>query len=158
MELHLIVAHDRNLVIGNDGKLPWHLPEDLKHFKSVTMGSPILMGRGVFEEIGCKPLPGRRNIVLTSRHYNNVEVYASIDEALRKLSDESRVFVIGGGQVYSQMISMCTYMYVTLVHGDFKGDVFFPEYRDDIGTKWRLTRSTPGDKFDLLEYQRITVP
>jgi dihydrofolate reductase len=154
MELVIIVAHDRNLVIGKDGALPWRLPEDLKHFKATTSGFPILMGRGVFEEIGCKPLPGRRNVVLSSGKYDNVEVCATIDEAIEILACEPKVFVIGGGQIYKQMINMCAYMYVTLVHGEFEGDVYFPEYRKDIGSKWILSAEKNGDTFDLLEYKR----
>lgn len=155
MELVLIVAHDHNLVIGNKGKLPWHLPEDLKHFKRVTMGYPILMGRGVFEEIGTKPLPGRRNVVLTSGHYDQVETYSSVTDALEHLSAEEKVFVIGGGQIYRALIDQCSYMYVTLVHGNHEGDVYFPEYRGDIGRVWGLVTRYTTDAFDLLEYKRI---
>lgn len=136
MKLHLIAAHDENLVIGYQGKLPWRLPEDLKHFKAITMGHPILMGRGVFEELGEKPLPGRRNVVLSRKQWDNVESYSSTYDALEALSDESLVFVIGGGQIYSQLIDECEKMYITEIQGTHTGDVFFPEYRDLIGKKW----------------------
>ena len=93
----LIAAHDPNLVIGNNGKLPWRYPEDLKHFKKHTLGNVIIMGRGVFEELGEKPLPGRRNIVLSrTRNYENVESYTSLEEALTNIESEE-VFIIGGG-------------------------------------------------------------
>lgn len=154
-ELVLIVAHDQQLLIGKNGALPWRIPEDLKHFKRITTGYPILMGRGVYEEIGCKPLPNRRNIVLTSRNYDNVEVYRDIPQALKSLSAEPKVFVIGGAQIYRQLIDQCSYMYVTLVQGAYEGDVYFPEYRMDIGTKWGLVSEEKHDSFSFLEYKRI---
>lgn len=153
-ELVLIVAHDRNLLIGNKGALPWHIPEDLKHFKRITTGHPILMGRGVFEEVGCKPLPNRRNVILTSKNFDNVEVYRTIPEALQALSHEARVFVIGGAQIYSQLINECSYMYVTYIHDEYKGDVFFPEYRNEIGSTWELVAEQNQDNYSFLEYKR----
>jgi dihydrofolate reductase len=97
MKLSIIVAHDPNLVIGKDGELPWHFSEDLKFFKKTTMGAPILMGRGVFEELNEKPLPGRENVVLSrSKSYDHVPTFKSIDEALEYLSDREQVFIIGG--------------------------------------------------------------
>lgn len=156
MELVLIAAHDDNLVIGNQGQLPWNIPEDLKHFKKTTMGSPILMGRGVFDEIGRKPLPGRKNVVLTSQSFDNVPCFSKIDEALNYLQNEKRVFVIGGGQIYSALINHCDYMYITEIDGIHEGDVFFPEYRYLIGTEWQeVTRNEmPGYRF--IEYKRIS--
>lgn len=155
MKLHLIAAHDDNLVIGNEGKLPWRLPEDLKHFKSVTMGKPILMGRGVFHEIGFKPLPGRRNVVLSGRSFPEVESYTSIEMALKALSDEEIVFVIGGGEVYKQLIHRCIYMYITHVKGAYTGDVFFPEYRDQINKTWKEVERKTHEGFDFIEYERL---
>lgn len=156
MILHLIAAHDENLVIGKDGKLPWHLPQDLKHFKTVTMGKPILMGRGVFEEIGSKPLPGRRNVVLSSRKWDGIESYSTISEALFALKDEELVFVIGGGQIYKELIHKCTYMYITFVNGVHDGDVYFPEYRDKIGVEWEEVFREANTDFDFIEYKRST--
>lgn len=155
MKLILIAAHDENLVIGFDGKLPWHLPEDLKHFKKVTMGCPILMGRGVYVEIGKKPLPGRRNVVLSSSEWDNVECYKSVDEALRALQNEEKVFLIGGGQIYEQLINKCDYMYITQVKGAHNGDVFFPDYRNDIGKKWQEVGRESHTGFSIVEYRRI---
>jgi dihydrofolate reductase len=154
MMLHLIAAHDDHLVIGKDGKLPWRISQDLKHFKSVTMGKPILMGRGVFEEIGEKPLPGRRNIVLSKHSWDGIESYSSIDEALDTLLDEDVVFVIGGGQIYRQLIDLCNYMYITHVKGVHDGDVFFPEYRNKIGTEWVEISREIHEDFDFIEYSR----
>lgn len=153
MKLHLIVAHDESLLIGAKGKLPWHIPEDMAHFRRVTMGHPILMGRGVFEELGCKPLPGRRNIVLSSKVWPGIESYPSIPQALQVLQDESVVFVIGGGQIYAQLIHLCHIMYVTAIDGEHQGDVWFPEYRHEIGHEWlEISRDNhPG--FSFIEYE-----
>src|SRR5690625_201209 len=107
MILSLIAAHDKNLVIGHEGDLPWHFSEDLAFFKRTTMGHPILMGRGVFESLNEKPLPGRRNVVLTrSREYPDadVEVYSSIEAALDQLRGEEEVDVNGGGEICGQVV------------------------------------------------------
>ncbi len=152
MKLYLIAAHDDNLVIGYQGKLPWRLPEDLKHFKSVTMGHPILMGRGVFEEIGEKPLPGRRNVILSRKSWNHVESYSDIHSALDALSQEDVVFLIGGGQIYAQMIDQCDKMFITEVKGSYPGDVYFPEYRDQIGNKWKQVSRDDYPTFSFVEY------
>ena len=154
MELALIAAHDENLIIGNEGQLPWNIPEDLKHFKKTTMGFPILMGRGVFDEIGRKPLPGRKNVVLTSQTFDNVPCFAKIDDALKYLQNEERVFVIGGGQIYAAMIHLCSYMYITEVDGKHDGDVFFPEYRNQIGTVWQEVNRNQFSGFRFIEYKR----
>ena len=92
MKITIIAAHDPNLVIGNKGSLPWHFSEDLKHFKKTTTGFPILMGRGVFEELGSKPLPNRQNIVLsTTRNYDNVACYSSLEQAIEAIPPASSV-------------------------------------------------------------------
>jgi len=156
MMLHLIAAHDDNLVIGKDGKLPWNIPQDLKHFKTVTMGKPILMGRGVFEEIGCRPLPGRRNIVLSKQKWEGIESYHTIKEALKAVENEEIVFVIGGGQIYRELIPKCSYMYITHVDGVHEGDVFFPEYRNEIGLNWTEVNKETHSDFEFIEYKRIS--
>jgi dihydrofolate reductase len=158
MELHLIVAHDRNLLIGSDGKLPWYLPDDLRHFKKTTMGYPVLMGRGVFEEIGCKPLPGRKNVVLTSRTYAGIQTFSSVSDALKYLNDEPLVFVIGGAQVYRALIDACSRMYITEVDGVYHGDVYFPEYRHRIGIDWKETYRKEYQGFHFVTYERISLP
>lgn len=155
MKLYLIAAHDQNLVIGHRGKLPWHIPEDLKHFKRVTMGHPILMGRGVFDEIGNKPLPGRRNVVLSSNQWADVESYRTIDDALEALETEEIVFLIGGGQIYRQLLHLCDRLYITEVDGVHQGDVFFPEYRHLIGESWIETSRQSHDGYSFVMYDRI---
>lgn len=154
MKLVIIVAHDRNLVIGKDGKLPWHIPEDLKHFKKTTSGCPVLMGRGVFEELGEKPLPNRKNVVLTSRSYDHVAHFDSIEKALHHLRDEPVVFIIGGGEIYRQMLPMADKMIITEVHENYEGDTFFPEYRPDIGKTWLETSREDHNGYSFVEYER----
>ena len=154
MKLVIIVAHDRNLVIGKDGKLPWHIPEDLKHFKKTTSGYPVLMGRGVFEELGEKPLPNRKIVVLTSRSYDHVPHFDSIDKALDYLHDEPVVFIIGGGEIYRQMLPMADKMIITEVHETHDGDTCFPEYRPEIGKTWLETSREDHHGYSFVEYER----
>ncbi|MGM0588886.1 MAG: dihydrofolate reductase [Bacteroidota bacterium] len=155
MILASIVAHDPHLVIGKDGTLPWHYSEDLKFFKRTTMGHPIVMGRGVFEELDEKPLPGRRNVVLSrTRTYDQVETYSSWKAAREALSGEEKVFIIGGGEIYRQTMDEIDLLYVTLVHQEYEGDTFFPEYRDDISSVWTEIDREERDKLTFLTYQR----
>lgn len=155
MTLALIVAHDPNLVIGLEGGMPWHFSEDLKHFKRTTMGHPMIMGRGVFEELNEKPLPGRENIVLSrTRNYDHVLTYSSLEKALESLSDEELVFVIGGGEVYRQTIDRADLLYVTEVHQEFEGDTFFPEYRDKISSEWEEVEREDGELLSFITYRR----
>jgi dihydrofolate reductase len=157
MNLALIVAHDPNLVIGKDGTLPWHYPEDLKYFKRVTMGHPILMGRGVFEELDEEPLPGRENIVLSrSKTYDHVPTFSSIEEALDYLRLADLVFVIGGGEVYRQTISKADKLFVTEINETFDGDTYFPEYRNDIGSVWKEIKREDHPELSFVVYERLT--
>jgi dihydrofolate reductase len=133
-KISIIVAiGEGNRVIGDHGKLPWHIPEDLKRFKALTMGHPIVMGKNTFLSIG-RALPGRTNIVLTDTPWEAPEgviVAFSLEDALQKARDfpgSEEVFVIGGGMVYREALSYADRLYLTLVYGNFSGDVFFPEY------------------------------
>ena len=156
MTLTIVVAHDPNLVIGNNGGLPWRYPEDLKHFKSTTLGNTIVMGRGVFEELNETPLPGRRNIVLSrSKSYDGVETYKSLDEALGNIQDEE-VFIVGGGVLYRQTLSMVDKMIVTEIKKEYEGDTFFPEYRDEIGSTWVEQSRDEKDDLSFIVYFRST--
>lgn len=155
MTLTLIVAHDPDLVIGKDGALPWHYPEDLKHFKRTTLGHTIIMGRGVFEELNEKPLPGRRNIVLsTTRNYDHVDTFSSLEEALRHV-EEGEVFIIGGGVLYRQTLNEADKLIVTLIKKKFEGDTYFPEYRDQIGSRWIEKSKEEYEEIDILVYEKI---
>jgi dihydrofolate reductase len=131
MTLSLLVAADEKNVIGKDNKLPWHLPNDLKYFKNLTWGMPILMGRKTFDSIG-KALPGRKSIVITRNKdwkHKNVEVVHSIEEAINsaKADDIKEIFVIGGAEIFSSSFNKADRIYLTRIHHQFEGDVFFPE-------------------------------
>ena len=160
----LIVAVSNNGVIGVKNQLPWHLSEDLKYFKAVTMGKPIVMGRKTFESIG-RPLPGRSNIVITSDrdwHSAGVEVCHSIETALElakkraAASGMDEVMVIGGEQIYRQSINSADRIYMTKVNVDIEGDAFFPEF-DAPGWGERVVRSVasaggmPAYSFRVLD-------
>jgi dihydrofolate reductase len=126
----------RNRVIGRDNTLPWRLPEDLKHFKAVTLGKPVLMGRKTFESIG-KPLPGRTNLVLTrDRGWKpqDAVVVHSVDEALQRSGAASELAGIGGAEVFQQLIPLASRIYLTRVEADVPGDTFFPPLED---SQWK---------------------
>lgn len=151
----IVVAHDPNLVIGKEGGLPWRYPEDLKHFKETTMGGTIIMGRGVFEELSEIPLPGRKNVVLsTTREYENVDTYTSLEEAL-DASNEEEVYIIGGGILYREAIEIADKLIVTEIHQEYDGDTFFPEYREEIGDTWKEVDRRDTDELSFITYTRI---
>ena len=137
MKLAIIVAQAENRVIGINNNLPWHLPEDLRYFKQVTMGKPIIMGRKTFESIG-RPLPGRTNIVITrdgSYQPENVKVVNSL-EAARELAESictidgcDEAMIIGGAQIYEQALPMADRLYLTQVHAEVNGDAWFPAFQ-----------------------------
>jgi len=130
MIISIIVAMDKKGVIGLDGDLPWHLSSDLKHFRAITMGKPLIMGRKTHESIG-RPLPGRKNIVLT--HANEFQAEGctevhSLEEAFRAAGDVDEVMIMGGSGIYDQSLARAGRLYLTEVHADVSGDVYFPEY------------------------------
>ncbi len=131
----LVVAMASNRVIGRDGGMPWHIPADLRHFKSVTMGKPLVMGRKTFQSIG-RPLPGRANIVITrDREFSvpGVTVVSNVDDALQEAESTARrdgvgeIMVIGGGEIYARLLPVADRLYLTEIHQDSEGDVLFPE-------------------------------
>jgi dihydrofolate reductase len=129
MKISLIVAMGENRVIGVDNRMPWHLSADLKRFKQITMGKPLVMGRRTHESIG-RPLPGRRNIVLTSdRDYTapGCVVVHNLPDALSE-ADADEVMVIGGSSLYETFLPKADRLYLTLIHREFAGDTFFPEF------------------------------
>jgi len=126
--LNVIVARARNGVIGRDGTLPWHLSEDLRHFKRTTLGHPIVMGRRTWESIG-RPLPGRRSIVLTRNPRwtaPGVERTDSLAQALAMCEGAAEVFVIGGAELFAEALPLAQRLYLTEIDADFEGDTFFP--------------------------------
>ncbi|MDI6027950.1 dihydrofolate reductase [Corticibacterium sp. UT-5YL-CI-8] len=139
----IYVAIAKNGVIGRDKGLPWKLSTDLKRFKAGTMGKPMVMGRKTFESIG-RPLPGRRNIVITRNpefHADGIETAATLDEALRRAdagSGVDEICIIGGGEIYRQVLPVTDLLYVTHVLADVEGDTFFPAIDPDI---WEVIES-----------------
>lgn len=159
MIISLIAAMDRNRLIGRDNGLPWHLPDDFKHFKAVTLGKPVIMGRKTFESIG-KPLPGRKNIIVSRSGFQaeGIVVVNSLDQALAETADAKEVMVIGGANLYEQMINRADRMYLTHVDGQFEGDAWFPAFSLD---EWEMVSSEcfQADErnnysFTITEYER----
>jgi dihydrofolate reductase len=152
--IKIIVARSRNGVIGNSNKLIWNLPADLKRFKEVTTGHPIVMGRKTYESIG-RPLPNRRNIIVTKDENLDIkdcEVVNSIEEAL--LLTNNDCFIIGGGEIYKQAIGISEKIYLTEVDEDFFGDTYFP----DIDQSWSMTsqQDFKADEKNKYNYSFIT--
>ena len=130
MIISIIAAMGKNNVIGNKNSLPWKLPADMKHFKELTLGKPVIMGRKTFESIG-KPLPKRINIIITRDEDYKAEgcvVAHSLDEALKAAGNAEEVMVIGGAQIYKEFLPKADKMHLTLIDADFEGDAYFPEY------------------------------
>jgi dihydrofolate reductase len=138
----IIVAMAKNNVIGFEGQMPWHLPADLQHFKQVTMGKPIIMGRKTFESIG-RPLPGRLNIVVTrDKHYQaaGCEVVHNLDAARHAAGEAQEVMIIGGATLYQQALPIVDKLYLTVIDTECEGDTFFPEI--DLAL-WEEVSKTP---------------
>lgn len=161
MMISLISAMGRNRVIGINNALPWRLPADLKHFKQVTLGKPVLMGRKTYESIG-KPLPGRTNIIISSgRHYQapGCIVVHSIEAALAAAGDHAEVMVIGGASFYQQLLPRADRLYLTLIDEDFDGDAWFPEIHEAQWQEIAHTDHAPDDAnpyhYRFLTLQRV---
>lgn len=131
-EVQIVVAVADNGVIGHKGKLPWHLPKDLRHFKATTMGAPMIMGRKTFESLPAL-LPGRKHIVLTNDGAwwrNGIEVVHSVEEALERV-DAPKVSIIGGGEIYREFLPYTDRIFLTEVHLEPEGDAYFPELHEN---------------------------
>jgi dihydrofolate reductase len=153
MTLALIAAVARNRVIGQNGSLPWRIPEDLRRFKQLTIGHAVLMGRRTYESIG-RPLPDRRNVVLSSRPVQGVEHYQTFEEALEALRNEPIVFVIGGASLYTRLLESADELYLTLVDQSPEGDTVFPPYEHLLGTRFTLVLREKHEGFEFLDYKR----
>lgn len=161
MKVSIIVAASTNNVIGNDGGLPWRLSEDLKRFKNITMGKPMIMGRATWESIG-RALPGRQNIVITRQDAfvaEGCDVVATIEEALEEAGDVEEVMIIGGGNLYEQFLPKTDRLYFTRVHTRIDGDTYFPVINE---SEWELISQElfPAcidreHAFDMLVLDRI---
>ena len=156
----VIAALAKNHVIGIENRLPWRLPEDLAHFKALTLGHPVLMGRKTFESLG-RPLPGRTNIVITRNpdyRPDGCLVAASIPAAIALCPDAGEVFFIGGAELYAQAIPLADCLYLTEVDVEATGDAWFPDY--DRGAFREVSREShtggKGDalRFDFVMYER----
>lgn len=156
--VYLVAAVAKNGVIGARGKLPWHLPEDLKHFKNLTLGHPIIMGRRTWDSLG-KPLPGRENIVVSRKagfEAPGASVAASLEAALALCAGEPVAFVIGGAEIYAAALPLADGLVLTEIDRDYEGDVYFPDWDR---AAWRATQkethsSAEGLRFDFVLYEK----
>lgn len=146
MNLSMIAAMAQNRVIGKNNQMPWHLPDDLKFFKATTQGKTVVMGRKTFESIGARALPNRRNVVITrNTNYEatGAEVFTGIDSALDTCHQENEVIIMGGGQLYEQILPYANKLYLTLVNTQVNGDAFFPAWDTDA---WQEIDRTHHEK------------
>lgn len=159
MRISIIVAMAQNRVIGKDNKLPWYLPADLRHFKNITMGHPIIMGRKTHESIG-KALPGRRNIVVTRRpDYRAAKgcvTAHSLQQAITLSAGAEEVFVIGGASLYREALPFAQRIYLTEVHAEVPGDTYFPAI--DMAAWKEISRERfPADKKNVYSYSFVVL-
>ena len=156
--ISIIVAVAENFAIGKDNTLLFHLPGDLKRFKQITTGHPVIMGRNTLLSIPRWPLAKRRNIVLTDKSddvFPGCEIVFSVDEALQKIKDEEEVFVIGGGSVYRQFYPLAGKLYLTLIHQNFEADTFFPEINY---AEWKvISREGHFDETNNFSYSYLNL-
>ena len=151
----LVAAVADNGVIGRGGDIPWHLPEDLRHFRATTIGNTVLMGRRTYDSIG-RPLPGRANVVITRNpawSAEGVHVVHSVDEGIERAQDlEGDVMVIGGGGVYAAALDVADEQVLTEVHATPEGDTYYPDWDR---SQWREVSRTPHDGYDFVRWERI---
>ena len=154
IEIIIVVAAAENNVIGSDGDMPWHLSTDLKRFKSLTMGKPMIMGRKTFAAIG-KPLPGRTSIVVTLDKewqaegvvpVHSLEMAVALGKQIAEDSGVEQVCIVGGGEIYRQSIEIADLIYLTRVHAEPDGDTVFPIVDPDVWTETRREQVPAGDK------------
>ena len=156
MALNLIFARARNGVIGHNNTLPWHLPEDLAHFKATTLGQPVIMGRKTWDSLPVKfrPLPGRMNIVVTRQtdwHSDGAHVVHSVDEALQACPTQAQPWVIGGAELYRLAMPLATRVVVTEIDADYEGDAFAPE----LDASWQEASRTTHVAANGLHYSLV---
>jgi dihydrofolate reductase len=160
MTISIIAALAKNRIIGKNNKLPWNLPADLKHFKKLTLGKPIIMGQKTFESIG-RPLPGRANIILSLDENFKPQgciVANSIEEVLKILEHEKEIMIAGGASIYKQFLPLANKMYLTLIDANFEGDTYFPEFNwEDWEVIERIENQSDKEnpyKYTILTLQR----
>lgn len=161
-QITIVVAlAEENRCIGRDMEVPWHIPEDLKRFKQLTIGRSVIMGRrtyySVIRQLG-RPLPARRSLVLTRQgplpDYPEIETFVSLPAALNAVDEEDNVFIIGGGQVYAEALPIADRMELTVVDGGWEGDTFFPKYSHLLGTQFERTASERREGFTFETWDR----
>ena len=146
MTISIIAAIAENNVIGKDNDLIWYISEDLKRFKALTSGHPIIMGRKTYESLPFKPLPKRKNIVISNNsnlNFDGAIVVNTPEEALQNCNDEDEVFICGGASIYEYFLPKANKMYLTEVHFEFEGDTFFPDYKTE---EWRIEKKSDEQK------------
>ncbi|NLC35101.1 MAG: dihydrofolate reductase [Alcaligenaceae bacterium] len=154
--LQIVVAYSRNRVIGRDNDLPWRLPGDLAHFKRVTMGCPIIMGRKTWESLG-RPLPGRLNVVISRNPAYQAEgatLCTSLEDALRACADAPRACIIGGEQLFREALPAVGEIIATEIHADIEGDTWFPELS---AQDWEEIERLPQPEENGLQYDYVTL-
>jgi dihydrofolate reductase len=155
MKISIIAAMTQDRVIGQGNKMPWHIPEELQHFKTMTMGKPMIMGRATFYSIGKRLLPGRKTIILTSDLHLQGEGFVvanSIEQALLVAGDVSEVMIVGGANVYKQFLPLADTMYLSIIHKVYSGDVFFPEYNE---LQWKVVSEQKHTEFTVKTLEKI---
>ncbi len=157
-KISIISAIAKNRAIGKDNKLLWHIGEDLRRFKALTEGHPVVMGRKTFESLG-RALPNRTNIIVTRDkmfEIPGVIIARSLEEAVKaaKREEKEEIFIIGGGQIYEQAIKLADKLYLTIVEGEYDGDTFFPEYLDFKKVIFEEKHESEGYKYKFLELER----
>ncbi|QPA31467.1 DfrD/DfrG/DfrK family trimethoprim-resistant dihydrofolate reductase [Thermaerobacillus caldiproteolyticus] len=157
MNISLIVAMDKNRVIGKDNDIPWRLPKDWQYVKKTTMGHPIIVGRKNFESIG-RVLPGRKNIVLTRDTdftFEGCEIAHSIEDVFELCKNEKEIFIFGGEQIYKLFLPYVNKMYITRIHHEFEGDAFFPEANFDEWKEVSVEKGITNDKNPYIYYFHV---
>ena len=158
MKIIIIAAIASNNVIGrSNGEMPWHVPEEFKHFKHTTLGSPVLMGRKTFETLG-KPLKDRENIVITHNRnfragYSDIVIKSNLNEAIEYCRNKNaeKIFIIGGGEIYRQSISITDEMIISFMKFEADGDVYFPEF---VRNNWNIISREDKEKFEIVHYKK----
>lgn len=158
MKISIIVALDDKNGIGKDGGMPWNIPSDLKRFKKITEGHPVIMGRKTFESIG-KPLPKRTNIIITRNNFKQEDLIIkhSLKEAIeeaKKASGSDEVFIVGGGQVFKEAMVLADKIYLTKIEGDYNADTFFPDYSSFAKKTYEDSKEENGYKFKFIDLEK----
>jgi len=162
MNITLIAAMAENRVIGKDNQLIWHFPNDLKHFKTLTSGHHVIMGRKTFESVG-RPLPNRTNIIITRQADYSAEgclIAHSLEEAISMVENDEQPFIVGGAEIYKQALDFADCIELTIIHGEYEGDSYFPEFDLNI---WKLARGEKKEAdakhihpYEFLTYKKLS--